>query len=66
MDWFRNFCCNRRQLGKLPLENPVVYASTGRFAVKYARRTDFMPEIPQEIKHHPSSVNLIVLKQLFS
>lgn len=35
-----------------------------RFAVRYARRADYMPPPPREVKHHPSSVDLIVLKKL--
>lgn len=32
--------------------------------IKYARRTDVMPSIPKEVKHHPSSINLVVASDL--
>eukprot|EP00123_Amoebidium_parasiticum_P020221 comp45461_c0_seq1/m.47536 comp45461_c0_seq1/g.47536 ORF comp45461_c0_seq1/g.47536 comp45461_c0_seq1/m.47536 type:complete len:663 (-) comp45461_c0_seq1:37-2025(-) len=36
------------------------------FAVRYSRRTDHMPPPAKEVKHHPSSVDLIVLRKIFS
>eukprot|EP01137_Pigoraptor_chileana_P015407 Opistho-2@71290 len=39
-------------------------AESKSFAIRYARRSDAMPPVPAEVKHHPSSVNLIVLKKL--
>ncbi|KAF3588112.1 hypothetical protein F2Q69_00030920 [Brassica cretica] len=32
--------------------------------VKFTRRTDVMPPIPIETKHHPSSVDLLLIKRL--
>eukprot|EP01135_Chromosphaera_perkinsii_P004316 Nk52_evm8s277 gene=Nk52_evmTU8s277 len=40
--------------------------SSGSFAVRYARRSDYMPPRAREVLHHPSSVNLIVMKRLAS
>ncbi|KNC81721.1 hypothetical protein SARC_05962 [Sphaeroforma arctica JP610] len=34
------------------------------FEVRYARRTEHMPAPAYEVKHHPSSVDLIVLKKI--
>eukprot|EP00126_Sphaerothecum_destruens_P006083 Sdes_comp19206_c0_seq1m10066 len=46
------------------------FQSTGdpskSFAVRYARRSEHMPDIASEVKHHPSSVNLIILKKLLN
>lgn len=36
------------------------------FAIRYARRSEHMPPAPKEVKHHPSSVNLIIIKKLAS
>lgn len=40
--------------------------STGKrdFSVSYQRRSDQMPSTPQSVKHHPSSVNNIIVQQL--
>ncbi|XP_050221916.1 DNA topoisomerase 6 subunit B [Mercurialis annua] len=34
--------------------------------VKFARRTDVMPPVPLETKHHPSSVDLLLIKRLIA
>jgi DNA topoisomerase VI B subunit len=34
------------------------------FSIQYARRSEQMPPLPTEVKHHPSSVNDLLLKQL--
>ncbi|XP_058748877.1 DNA topoisomerase 6 subunit B [Vicia villosa] len=34
--------------------------------VRFARRTDVMPPIPLETKHHPSSVDLLLIKRLIT
>lgn len=34
--------------------------------VRFARRTDVMPPIPLETKHHPSSVDLLLIKRLIA
>ncbi|KAJ1424422.1 Ribosomal protein S13-like, H2TH [Sesbania bispinosa] len=34
--------------------------------VRFARRTDVMPPIPMETKHHPSSVDLLLIKRLIA
>ncbi len=36
------------------------------FELSFARRTDRMPEPAKEVKHHPSSVNQLLLKQLIA
>ncbi|ESW22398.1 hypothetical protein PHAVU_005G150500 [Phaseolus vulgaris] len=35
-------------------------------SVRFARRTDVMPPIPMETKHHPSSVDLLLIKRLIA
>ena len=32
--------------------------------IRFARRTDVMPPVPLETKHHPSSVDLLLIKRL--
>lgn len=34
--------------------------------IKFARRTDVMPPVPLETKHHPSSVDLLLIKRLIA
>ncbi|XVF04637.1 hypothetical protein REPUB_Repub05bG0101700 [Reevesia pubescens] len=34
--------------------------------IKFARRTDVMPPIPLETKHHPSSVDILLIKRLIA
>ena len=42
----------------------IIVSCSKSFAVLYARRTEYMPAPPREVKYHPSSVDLIVLKKL--
>jgi len=41
-------------------------AGKGRLRIRWSRRTDAMPRPPTEVKHHPSSVDLLVLKRLIA
>ncbi|KAL5565322.1 hypothetical protein UlMin_028486 [Ulmus minor] len=34
--------------------------------IRFARRTDVMPPVPLETKHHPSSVDLLLIKRLIT
>ncbi|KAF3791843.1 DNA topoisomerase 6 subunit B [Nymphaea thermarum] len=34
--------------------------------VRFARRTDVMPPVPSETKHHPSAVDLLLIKRLIA
>ncbi|KAJ4724172.1 DNA topoisomerase 6 subunit B [Melia azedarach] len=34
--------------------------------IRFARRTDVMPPVPVETKHHPSSVDLLLIKRLIA
>ncbi|KAJ3693410.1 hypothetical protein LUZ60_008890 [Juncus effusus] len=34
--------------------------------IRFARRTDVMPPVPLETKHHPSAVDLLLIKRLIS
>ncbi|XP_031387011.1 DNA topoisomerase 6 subunit B [Punica granatum] len=41
-------------------------ASDKNMTIKFARRTDSMPPVPLETKHHPSSVDLLLIKRLIA
>ncbi|XP_020574924.1 DNA topoisomerase 6 subunit B [Phalaenopsis equestris] len=41
-------------------------AADKNMAIKFARRTDVMPPVPLETKHHPSAVDLLLIKRLIS
>lgn len=41
-------------------------AADKNMTVKFARRTDVMPPVPLETKHHPSAVDLLLIKRLIS
>lgn len=34
--------------------------------IRFSRRTDVMPPVPQETKHHPSAVDLLLIKRLIA
>ncbi|KAL9272640.1 DNA topoisomerase 6 subunit B-like protein [Drosera capensis] len=34
--------------------------------IRFARRTDVMPEVPEETKYHPSAVDLLLIKRLIA
>lgn len=34
--------------------------------IKFARRTDVMPPVPLQTKHHPSAVDLLLIKRLIT
>ncbi|KAL8159468.1 hypothetical protein V2J09_001005 [Rumex salicifolius] len=44
----------------------VSESSDKNVTVKFARRTDVMPPVPQETKYHPSAVDLLLIKQLIT
>ncbi|XP_065866016.1 DNA topoisomerase 6 subunit B isoform X1 [Euphorbia lathyris] len=44
----------------------VADTSDKNVTVKFARRTDVMPPVPLETKHHPSSVDLLLIKRLIA
>ncbi|GMN26493.1 hypothetical protein TIFTF001_001327 [Ficus carica] len=41
-------------------------ASDKTVTIRFARRTDVMPSVPLETKHHPSSVDLLLIKRLIA
>ncbi|GLU24169.1 hypothetical protein SLE2022_401250 [Rubroshorea leprosula] len=41
-------------------------ASDKNVTIRFARRTDVMPPVPVETKHHPSSVDLLLIKRLIA
>lgn len=45
---------------------PSVVFCSKNVTVRFARRTDVMPPIPLETKHHPSSVDLLLIKRLIT
>lgn len=48
-----------------PLTLAILFGSKN-VTVSFARRTDVMPPIPLETKHHPSSVDLLLIKRLIA
>lgn len=49
---------------RLRFDSGVRNADGKDFEMVFSRRTDQMPRPAQEVKHHPSSVNQLILKQL--
>lgn len=45
---------------------PAFLFGSKNVTVRFARRTDVMPPIPLETKHHPSSVDLLLIKRLIT
>ncbi|XP_057956187.1 DNA topoisomerase 6 subunit B isoform X1 [Malania oleifera] len=41
-------------------------ASDKNVTIKFSRRTDIMPPVPLETKHHPSAVDLLLIKRLIA
>ncbi|PON51672.1 DNA topoisomerase VI, subunit B [Trema orientale] len=41
-------------------------SSDKNVTIRFARRTDVMPPVPLETKHHPSSVDLLLIKRLIA
>lgn len=53
------------QLIQLPLSIFMFYSPCSKnITISFARRTDVMPPVPAETKHHPSSVDLLLIKRL--
>lgn len=44
----------------------AVLLGSKNVTVRFARRTDVMPPVPLETKHHPSSVDLLLIKRLIA
>ncbi|MBA0669061.1 hypothetical protein Goklo_001914, partial [Gossypium klotzschianum] len=44
----------------------VLDAPDKNVTIKFARRTDVMPPVPVETKHHPSSVDILLIKRLIA
>lgn len=42
----------------------IFYSCSKNVTIRFARRTDVMPLVPLETKHHPSSVDLLLIKRL--
>jgi hypothetical protein len=45
---------------------PSIFFCSKNVTVRFSRRTDVMPPIPLETKHHPSSVDLLLIKRLIA
>ena len=50
---------------ELSLEYECSFNPKRNFHVTYERRSDQMPPLAKEVKHHPSALNDLLLKQLF-
>lgn len=44
----------------------IFFSCRKNVTIKFTRRTDVMPPIPIETKHHPSSVDLLLIKRLIT
>lgn len=44
----------------------VVLSSSKNMTVRFARRTDVMPPVPEETQYHPSAVDLLLIKRLIA
>ncbi|XP_042481245.1 DNA topoisomerase 6 subunit B [Macadamia integrifolia] len=44
----------------------VTDAADKNVTIRFARRTDVMPPVPSETKHHPSAVDLLLIKRLIA
>lgn len=42
----------------------IFFSCRKNVTIRFTRRTDVMPPIPIETKHHPSSVDLLLIKRL--
>lgn len=45
---------------------PYVLSCSKNVTVRFARRTDVMPPIPLQTKHHPLSIDLLLIKRLIT
>lgn len=43
-----------------------VLSCSKNITIRFSRRTDVMPPVPQETKHHPSAVDLLLIKRLIA
>lgn len=48
------------------VEFSIFFSCRKNITIKFTRRTDVMPPIPIETKHHPSSVDLLLIKRLIT
>lgn len=46
--------------------HPDLFSCSKNVTIRFARRTDVMPPVPLETKHHPSSVDLLLIKRLIA
>lgn len=44
----------------------ILFLCSKNVTVRFSRRTDVMPPVPVETKHHPSSVDLLLIKRLIA
>lgn len=45
---------------------PALLFGRKNVTIRFARRTDVMPPVPLETKHHPSSIDLLLIKRLIA
>jgi DNA topoisomerase VI subunit B len=44
----------------------MIVSCSKNLTIKFARRTDVMPPVPLQTKHHPSAVDLLLIKRLIA
>jgi DNA topoisomerase VI subunit B len=44
----------------------MTFSCSKNLTIKFARRTDVMPPVPLLTKHHPSAVDLLLIKRLIA
>lgn len=42
------------------------FTCSKNLTIRFARRTDVMPPVPLQTKHHPSAVDLLLIKRLIA
>ena len=44
----------------------MIVSCSKNLTIKFARRSDVMPPVPLQTKHHPSAVDLLLIKNLIA
>lgn len=50
----------------LDIFHKLIFSCSKNLTIKFARRTDVMPPVPLQTKHHPSAVDLLLIKRLIA
>lgn len=63
---FQNSCCQLYFLIYMTDIFSFVWLFRKNLTIRFARRTDVMPPAPLETKHHPSAVDILLIKRLIA